>query len=113
MGRRRARAIRWLYATGLRLSEMAGAHCGDLQCVDYRTPDGAQETGWLLDVIGKGDKVRQVPVPSHLVEELQRELERSGLVEECAMSQTATFRSLRELRTVLRSRYPRQGWRRE
>jgi hypothetical protein len=28
LGRRRARAIRWLYATGLRLAEMADAHCG-------------------------------------------------------------------------------------
>jgi len=79
IGRRRARAIRWLYATGLRLSEMANAQCGDLQKVEYRLPDGTEDSGWLLDVIGKGDKPRQVPVPYRLVEELQDELERHGL----------------------------------
>jgi Fic family protein len=79
LGRRRARAIRWLYATGLRLAEMAGAHCGDLQQVDYRLPDGKEDTGWMLSVVGKGDKLRQVPVPAHLVEELQGELDRNGL----------------------------------
>jgi len=78
--RRRARALRWLYATGLRLSEMAGAHCGDLQRVEYRSSTGAEDIGWLLDVVGKGDKLRQVPVPSHLVVELRDELERHGLV---------------------------------
>jgi integrase len=80
IGRRRARAIRWLYSTGLRLSEMASAQCGDLQRVDYRTSDGAEDTGWLLDVVGKGNKLRQVPVPSRLVDELQDELESQGLV---------------------------------
>lgn len=79
VGRRRARAIRWLYATGLRLSEMANAQCGDLQRVDYRLPDGTEDVGWLLEVVGKGDKVRQVPVADQLVQELQDELERNGL----------------------------------
>lgn len=79
LGRRRARAVRWLYATGLRLSEMASAQCGDLREVDYRLPDGKQDTGWLLSVVGKGEKVREVPVPMSLVEELQDDLERHGL----------------------------------
>jgi integrase len=79
VGRRRARAIRWLYATGLRLAEMADAHCGDLQQVDYRLPNGSEDSGWMLSVVGKGDKLRQVPVPSRLVEELQDELEQNGL----------------------------------
>ncbi len=79
LGRRRARAIRWLYATGLRLAEMAGAHCGDLQQVDYRLPNGTEDTGWMLSVVGKGDKLRQVPVPTRLVDELQDELEQNGL----------------------------------
>jgi integrase len=79
LGRRQARAIRWLYATGLRLAEMAGAHCGDLQQVDYRLPDGTEDTGWMLSVVGKGDRLRQVPVPTRLVEELQDELERNRL----------------------------------
>ena len=79
LGRRRARAIRWLYATGLRLAEMAGAHCGDLQQVDYRLPDGKEDSGWMLSVLGKGDKLRQVPVRTRLVEDLQDELDRKGL----------------------------------
>ncbi len=79
VGRRRARAVRWLYATGLRLSEMANAQCGDLREVDYRLPNGKMDTGWLLSVVGKGDKLREVPVPASLVEELQKELDRHGL----------------------------------
>ena len=79
VGRRRARAIRWLDATGLRLSEMANAQCGDLRRVDDRLPDGADDSGWLLDVVGKGDKPRQVPVPDRLVGELQAELESQRL----------------------------------
>jgi integrase len=71
--------VRWLYATGLRLSEMANAQCGDLQKVDYQLPDGKEDIGWLLSVLGKGDKRRQVPVPQRLVDELQLELERHGL----------------------------------
>lgn len=37
------------------------------------------DTGWLLSVLGKGDKLREVPVPASLVEELQEELDRDGL----------------------------------
>ena len=79
IGRRRARAVRWLYTTGLRLSEMANAQCGDLREVDYRLPNGKQDTGWLLTVLGKGNKLREVPVPVSLVDELQEELGRHGL----------------------------------
>jgi len=78
LGRRRARAIRWLYATGLRPAEMAGAR-RDLQQVDYGLPDGKEDAGWMLSVVGKGHKLRQVPVPARLVEELQNELDRNGL----------------------------------
>ena len=79
LGRRQARAIRWLYATGLRLAEMAGAHCGDLQLIDYRLPSGKEDSGWMLSVVGKGDKLRQVPVPTRLVEELENELKQCGM----------------------------------
>ena len=79
LGRRQARAIRWLYAIGLRLAEMANAHCGDLQPVSYRLPDGTEDNGWMLSVLGKGNKLRQVPVPDRLVQELQLELEQNGL----------------------------------
>ena len=36
-------------------------------------------TGWLLSVVGKGGRSRQVPVPAELVEELGDELARHGL----------------------------------
>lgn len=58
---------------------MANAQCGDLREVDYRLPNGKQDTGWLLSVLGKGDKLREVPVPPSLIEELQEELGRHGL----------------------------------
>ena len=76
--RRRARALRWLYATGLRISELTAARCGDLEPLAYITADGKQASGWLLGVIGKGDRLRQVPVPPGLVDELARELDDTG-----------------------------------
>lgn len=78
VSRRRARAIRWLYATGMRLAEMVGARCADLERVDYRTAAGTPAVGWLLTVIGKGQKLREVPIPVHLVEELGHELAVAG-----------------------------------
>ena len=72
--RRRARALRWLYATGLRISELTAARCGDLAPLEFTAADGSRATGWLLSVIGKGDKLRQVPVPVRLVDELAGEL---------------------------------------
>jgi hypothetical protein len=52
---------------------------GNLHQVGYRLPDGREDTGWKLSVVGKGDKLRQVPVPGRLVEELQDELDQNGL----------------------------------
>jgi integrase len=75
--RRCARAIAWLYATGLRRAEMTAAVCGDLEQVDVRRQDGRLTPGWLLTVRGKGGWIRQVPVPGHLVEELGAELDRT------------------------------------
>ena len=74
--RRCARAIAWLYATGLRRAEMTDALCRDLEQVEVRRPDGSFTPGWLLTVRGKGGRMRQVPVPGHLVEELGLELDR-------------------------------------
>ena len=76
--RARARALRWLYATGLRISELTAARCGDLEPLAYTAADGKAATGWLLSVIGKGDRLRQVPVPPALVDELARELVDAG-----------------------------------
>ena len=76
--RRLRRALRWLYATGLRLAEITNVKCEDLEPIDYRTDDGATATDWLLSVIGKGGRSRQVPVPAGLVEEFGQELVRHG-----------------------------------
>ncbi|MEO7127383.1 MAG: phage integrase family protein [Rhodoferax sp.] len=77
-GRRLARAVRWLYATGLRLAEITHAKCEDLERIEYRTAEGEPAAGWLLSVIGKGGRSRQVPVPLELVNELEGELEQHG-----------------------------------
>ena len=76
--RRLRRALRWLYATGLRLAEITSVKCEDLEQVDYRTDDGGMASDWLLSVIGKGGRSRQVPVPAALVEEFGQELARHG-----------------------------------
>ena len=78
LGRRRARALHWLYATGLRTAELCAAKCGDLEAVDYIDATGAQRVGWILNVIGKGTKHRGVVVPSSLVDEFQRDLADHG-----------------------------------
>jgi site-specific recombinase XerD len=74
-------ALRLLYATGLRLSEAVAATVDDLQWVEYPPdtddPEGAE--GWLLRVVGKGQKVREVPVPVEVVGELSRYLVARGL----------------------------------
>lgn len=76
--RRLTRAMRWLYATGLRLSEMTQVHCEDLELVECLTDDGKLARGWVLAVTGRGARRRRVPVPSLLVTELSDELERHG-----------------------------------
>lgn len=61
-----------LYATGLRLSEALAARAGDLQWVRF-APDAAHaETveGWLLRVVGKGNRAHEVPVPNEVTIEL-------------------------------------------
>jgi len=78
VGRRLRRAMRWLYATGLRLAEITSIRCEDLEPVAYPLPDGSIAIDWLLSVTGKGGKPRQVPVSAELVDEVSDELERHG-----------------------------------
>lgn len=78
VARRRARAIRWLYATGMRLAEIIGVRCSDLETHEYTNRAGRPAVGWLVEVLGKGQITRDVPVPSHLVEELGDELAAAG-----------------------------------
>ncbi|MDM0071453.1 phage integrase family protein [Variovorax sp. J31P207] len=77
--RRLRRGMRWLYATGLRLAEISRVKCEDLEELEYRTIDGSMATDWMLAVVGKGGRARQVPVPHELVDELGQELARHGL----------------------------------
>jgi len=70
-----------LYATGLRLSEVVAATVDDMQWVEYpadASDDEAME-GWLLRVIGKGQKEREVPLPVDVVSELARYMVSRGL----------------------------------
>ncbi|MDH6590670.1 integrase [Variovorax sp. TBS-050B] len=78
-GRRLRRAMRWLYATGLRLAEVTALRCGDLARVDAAGHGAEAGSRWQLAVAGKGARRRQVPVPAELVEELGAELARHGL----------------------------------
>ena len=70
-----------LYATGLRLSEVVAATVDDLQWVEYPADasDDQPMEGWLLRVIGKGQKEREVPLPTDVVGELARYLVSRGL----------------------------------
>jgi site-specific recombinase XerD len=70
-----------LYATGLRLSEVVAATVDDLQWVEYPAdPDDEQPMeGWMLRVVGKGQKERDVPVPIDVVGELAKYLTSRGL----------------------------------
>jgi site-specific recombinase XerD len=65
-----------LYATGLRLSEVVAATVDDMQWVEYPADPSDHEPmeGWLLRVIGKGQKEREVPLPIEVVGELGKYL---------------------------------------
>ena len=79
--RRLALAVRLLYATGLRLSEVVAATVDDLQWVSYSADaqDNEPLEGWTLRVIGKGQREREVPVPIRVVDELKDYLASRGL----------------------------------
>ena len=70
-----------LYATGLRLSEVVAATLDDMLWVEYPADasDDQPLQGWMLRVIGKGQKEREVPLPGDVVGELARYLESRGL----------------------------------
>ncbi|HRO60411.1 MAG TPA: tyrosine-type recombinase/integrase, partial [Burkholderiaceae bacterium] len=79
---RLAFALHLLYATGLRLSEVVAAIVDDLRWVEYPADVSDDEPieGWMLRVVGKGQKVREVPVPTEVVDELTAYLTARGLV---------------------------------
>lgn len=86
-------ALRLLYATGLRLSEVVAARAGDLTPVEYNTgaDDDTPVRGWMLRVIGKGQKIREVPVPDNVVAAIDGYLASRGLAGDvqAATNQTA------------------------
>jgi site-specific recombinase XerD len=73
-------AMELLYATGMRISEVVAATVDDLTWVEYPA-DGDSEAleGWMLTVVGKGHKERQVPVPTEVIAELTKYLSHRGL----------------------------------
>lgn len=79
--RRLRLAVKLLYASGLRLSEVVAATLEDLRWVEYPpdAEDAAVVSGWLLQVVGKGRKRREVPLPAEVVGELSGYLASRGL----------------------------------
>lgn len=75
--------VRFIYRlasmTGLRISEIAAARRDHLEYVepDLRTGDGG---GWILHVVGKRDKHREVPMPDFIMDELRQYLAHRGLI---------------------------------
>jgi len=76
-------ALSLFYATGLRISEAVAAKVDHLNWVEY--PGEGDEPGvegFELTVIGKGDKLRVVPVPDDVIELLGEYLVSRGLTSE-------------------------------
>jgi site-specific recombinase XerD len=73
-------ALDLLYATGLRTAEVVHARVGDLQAVSY-FDDGTHEhvCGWMLSVLGKGRRLREVPVPEGVVAQVRAYMAHRGL----------------------------------
>lgn len=86
ISRRLRFALSLLYATGMRLSEAVAARVDHLEWVEYSPDDedGEHVEGWLLNVVGKGGRLRQVPVPIEVVAELSAYLESRGLARDPA-----------------------------
>lgn len=63
-------ALRALYETAIRLSELLGARAADLEWRSLAQPPAAPEASWWLVVRGKGGKLRRVPVSDGLLDEL-------------------------------------------
>jgi site-specific recombinase XerD len=73
--RRLGLVLALLYVTGLRRDELVRARVEDLQWQPFDDGDG----GWMLSVIGKGIRLREVPVPDAIMEMIRDYLRRRGL----------------------------------
>ena len=77
--RRTALVLRFLVSTGLRISELAAARRDHLEWIP---PSQQGDGGWVLHVVGKRAKHREVPLPEDLVQALKSYLAARGLPEE-------------------------------
>lgn len=68
--------IPFAYATGLRRSEMVHAK---LKHIDYKPRKDGVGMRWMLRVLGKGGKVRAVPIPEIVMKELRAYFDHRGL----------------------------------
>ena len=59
-------ALTFAYATGLRLAELVAARCEHLAWVEFDAGEG----GFMLTVLGKGNKLREVPIPEEVMTDL-------------------------------------------
>lgn len=73
--------LRFMYATGLRRAEAVAAVVGQLRHVVFPPDDTDPETveGWELQVVGKGNVKRVVPVPPGVIDDLVDYLVSRGL----------------------------------
>lgn len=78
-------ALALLYATGLRLSEAIAVTTDHLEWVSLPRPgsDGPIE-GWWLDVVGKGNKQRRVPVSPNVIALLEHYLRQRDMTADFA-----------------------------
>lgn len=75
----RARFVyRFAMMTGLRISELAAARRDHLEFIEADTAMGGG--GWILHVVGKRSKAREVPMPDVLMAHLQDYLVHRGLL---------------------------------
>jgi site-specific recombinase XerD len=103
-----------LYATGLRTAEIVNARVSDLRRVEYFDAEaGVHVGGWMLTVIGKGQRLREVPVPSALVDAIREYLAHRGLGSDLSSSEAQRAHILGEAvdSSVRAQRLAKQGGR--
>ena len=74
-------SLRFLYGTGLRLSELVAAKLDDLEQIEVagNLVSGSTTEAWILNVNGKGGHRREVPIAGGLMAELEQYLRVRGL----------------------------------
>lgn len=80
-------AVNFAYATGMRLSELVNARVRDLEQLEF----SGGEAGWIIRVIGKRYKEREVPVPDSVMALLADYLNARGLDGDPLKAHTDTY----------------------